>query len=167
MSVATDRGARVTIDCTKSALIKAIEAKPFAIKPNLSELEESFGIKCNTYDQIVDAAIGINKKGVENVLVSLGHDGAICVCKGDEWRVYADKIPVYSTVGAGDAFLSGFIYAFDKGLDIRSCLKHALSFSQVRVATKPNEELTLQRLCEFANTARCELIMENTGDGLR
>lgn len=158
--IAKSEGAKVSVDCCSSALVKAVEAKPFIIKPNIEELEDSFKIKCSTYDKIVNTAANIYKKGVENVLVSLGNDGAIAVCGGSAWRVYADDIKVFSPVGAGDAFLSGFIYAADKGFDTCDCLKFALSFSQVRVSSRPDEDLTLDKLCRYVNTAKCELISE-------
>lgn len=154
--IAQSEGARVSVDCYNEPLLKALAAKPFIIKPNLEELETTFGEKYDTVDKIVDKAMKIYDGGVQNVLVSLGGDGAVAVCGGDVFRVYTRDLPVYNTVGAGDAFLSGFIYGWHKGLDTIECLKHSLSFSQVVVSSHADGARDLIQLTRYVDSAQIE-----------
>lgn len=166
-SIACEAGAKVSIDCCGEALDRALGANPFIIKPNLFELESTLGIQCPTIDAVTDAAYGLYQRGVENVLVSLGREGALAVCSGDVFRLYTDDLPVYNTVGAGDAFLSGFIYGWDHGDDVLGCLTYALSFSQARVSLKAADDYSLSDLTAFTKTARVELLFESgIGDAL-
>lgn len=165
--IASRAGAKVSIDCCGEALECAFDARPFIIKPNLFELESTLGIQCPTIDAVTDAAYGLYQRGIENVLVSLGSDGALAVCSGDVFRLYTDDLPVYNTVGAGDAFLSGFIYGWDRGADIMDCLKYALSFSQARVSLKAGNDYSLADLTALVKTAKVELLFESgIGDAL-
>lgn len=166
-ALANASGAKVSIDCCGKALACAFDAKPFIIKPNLFELESTLGIQCPTIDDVADAAYGLYQRGIENVLVSLGGDGALAVCSGDVFRLFTDDLPVYNTVGAGDAFLSGFIFGWSQGLDVLDCLKYALSFSQARVSLKAGDEFSLSDLTAYTKTAKVELLFERgVGDVL-
>lgn len=104
------------LDVGGAALNLGVEEKPFLIKPNLHELEESVGMELRTMRAIRDAAVSFLKKGVQHVVVSLGSIGAMYV--DEETAVFAPalKVKVKSTVGAGDAMIGGIL----KGL---SCEK--------------------------------------------
>lgn len=152
--IAQQEGARVSLDCYNAPFLHAVKANPLVIKPNLEELEMTFGQTFGTQEAIIAKAEALCKGGVENVLVSLGPDGAIAVCGGDVFRLYTDDLPVYNTVGAGDAFLSGFLYGWQQGMDTIDCLKHCVSFSQAVVASRADEEKDLAQLTKYVPTAR-------------
>ncbi len=158
--IAAQEGAKVSVDCCGAPMANAFAAKPFIIKPNLYELELTLGIRCASISSVVDAAMRLYRGGVENVLVSLGDEGAVAVCGGDVFRVHTHALPVYNTVGAGDAFLSGFLYGWHIGADILACLKYALSFSQARISMKPDAAFTFTDLTAFVSTADIEVVSE-------
>ena len=162
--IAKDQGARVAIDCCGEPLLRALEAKPFVIKPNIEELEMTFKERYDTIDKIVDRAMDIYKSGTKNVLISLGVEGAVAVCEGDVFRTYTLDVPVYNTVGAGDAFLSGFIYGVQKGFDIKQCLKHSISFSQAVVSNPIGDARTLAQFTQYVQNARVEPIYIRGGE---
>ncbi len=161
--IAKSEGAYVSADCYNDPLLHVLKAKPFVIKPNLSELESTFGEKYATTDEIVARAMKIYEGGVENVLVSLGGDGAVCVCGGDVFRLYTEDLPVYNTVGAGDAFLGGFIYGWYKGLSTVDCLRHSISFSQAVVSSHADDVRDLAALTRYVGSARIEVLAEQGG----
>ena len=84
---------------------------PFLIKPNLFELESTFGVKLPTRDAIADFARTLISKGVRYVCVSMGADGAMLVSANE--MHYAPPLPVEvkAVQGAGDAMVAGLIYA--------------------------------------------------------
>lgn len=89
--------------------------------------------------------------------------GQLPVCGGDVFRLYTDDLPVYNTVGAGDAFLSGFLYGWQQGMDTIDCLKHCVSFSQAVVASRADEEKDLAQLTKYVPTARVMPIYTKSG----
>lgn len=118
------KNVRFVVDAAGELLLKTLKFKPFLIKPNLSELEELVGEKLNSRDKIICAANLLIEKGAQNVLVSLGENGAVLVCQNTE--VFAQKGhkgEVVNTVGAGDSTLAAFLYAEKSGFEY--ALKYA------------------------------------------
>ena len=104
-------GARVAVDADRSAL-RAVIGRPIALlKPNRAELEEVVGRGLPTLGQVVDAAAELVAGGAEQVLVSLGPDGALIVDRATACHAEAVIDDVANTVGAGDALLAGFLAA--------------------------------------------------------
>lgn len=109
-------GVRIILDCSGEALIRALEQKPFLIKPNLSELEEAVRRKLESIEDIFDAAESVRRLGAQRVIVSLGSDGAVFVDEhGERYIQKAPKTEPISTVGAGDSLLAAFIYSMSDG----------------------------------------------------
>ncbi len=105
----SDLDIKIAIDTTKDQLLKSLKYSPFLIKPNILELEEIFNTKISSKDGIVVCARKLIEQGAQNVVVSLGKDGALFVNKD---LVYCAKAPigkVINTVGSGDSLVAGFI----------------------------------------------------------
>ena len=99
-------------------LMNCLKYKPFFIKPNKEELEETFNTKIETKEEIIIYAKKLQEKGAQNVLISLGGDGAILLTEKNE--VYYSNTPkgqVINTVGAG--FVAGYL----KKKDYKEALK--------------------------------------------
>ena len=139
-------GAKVAVDCSGQALLEALEAKPDVIKPNLKELCDTFDVHLVNRYEIVESAKRISARGIDNVLVSCGAEGAVAVCDGDVYLVQVPEVPVLNTVGAGDAFLSGFIYGKTKNLGSDEALRHAAAFSQTIVTGPATQTLSYETL---------------------
>ncbi len=144
-------GAKVAVDCSGKALLSALEAKPDVIKPNLKELCESFDVHLVNRYEIIECAKRIAERGIDNVLVSCGPDGAVAVCEGEIYLVQVPNVPVLNTVGAGDAFLSGFIYGKTKNFDNEAALRHAAAFSQAIVTGPATQTLDYAALTAAIN----------------
>ncbi|MGG3325784.1 1-phosphofructokinase family hexose kinase, partial [Bacillus velezensis] len=75
------QNARVVVDISGEALMKATEMKPFLMKPNHHELGEMF----NTVIDSAEAAVPYGKKlieqGAEHAIVSMAGDGALLFTK--------------------------------------------------------------------------------------
>ena len=103
------------VDATKELLMNVLKFKPFLIKPNKEELEETFNEKIESKEEIIEHAKKLQKMGAQNVLVSLGGDGAILVTnENKEYFINAPKGKVLNTVGAGDSMVAGFIAGYEK-----------------------------------------------------
>ena len=112
------KGVRLVVDATGELLLNALEYHPFLIKPNKQELEEVAKMELKTEKDIILAATDLKNMGAENVLVSLGAEGALLVA-GDS-KVYkksAFKVTAVNTVGSGDSMIAGFLAGLDKGYE--------------------------------------------------
>ncbi|HAU5070823.1 TPA: 1-phosphofructokinase [Clostridioides difficile] len=104
---------KVVVDATKNLLLNVLKYKPFLIKPNNDELEEMFGVKLNSIEEIVKYAKRLKEMGAINVLVSMGKDGALLITEEEE--VLISDVPkgkVKNSVGAGDSMVAGFISGY-------------------------------------------------------
>ncbi len=117
---------RFIADMEGDDLLYAIEKKPFLIKPNREELLAIFGGADASDETVAGYARELQKKGAENVLVSLGGDGAILASDdGKIYRCRAPHVEVVSTVGAGDSCLAGFVAGYEKGAEFALSLAMA------------------------------------------
>jgi 1-phosphofructokinase len=117
VSAAKAHGARAAVDTSGDALAGCLGAGPDLIKPNVHELAECAGIEIRTLGDALKAAESLRDRGAKAVLASLGADGAILVGEHDTAHAVARaRVPVLSTVGAGDAMLAGFLAAGGTGV---------------------------------------------------
>ena len=95
--------------------------------PNETEVEFYLNKKIETSEDIKNAANELLKKGIKNVIITLGEKG-IYFSNGKEnffLEAYKLKQAVLDTTGAGDAFNGAFAVGLANDLD----LKEALSFA--------------------------------------
>ena len=147
-----EKGITFIVDSTQELLMNVLKYNPFLIKPNKEELEETLNCKISTKEDIVNAAKTKKKMGAQNVLVSLGNDGALLLTKEDD--TYYSKAPrgqVVNTVGSGDSMVAGFLAGYYQTQDYEYALKvgvaagSATAFS-IRLATKEDVDLLLKQL---------------------
>jgi len=104
-------GLRVAVDTSGSTLRAVLSATPQLVKPNAHELAEVTGRLILTIGDVTAAAELLRAKGVDTVLVSLGRDGAVLVDGNGALHGRAAAVTAINTVGAGDAFLAGYLAA--------------------------------------------------------
>ena len=124
LSKVEGKGVITVVDAEKDYLLNCLKYKPFLIKPNKEELEALFNKKIEGIEEILSAAKELWNMGAQNVLVSLGSDGALlldesgCVHKRESF-----KGEVLNTVGAGDSMVAGFVKGFLDSRDFDFALK--------------------------------------------
>ena len=131
---------RVVVDMQGEALARAIEAKPFLIKPNRYEFEEFVGRALPTLDDVQREARALQAAGVTHVCVSLGADGAVLADAQGVRHAWPPQVDVQSTVGAGDSMVAGLIAAFAQGGDSAQALRLGLACGSA-TAAQPGTEL--------------------------
>lgn len=111
-------GARLMVDTGGTALrtlLDALQPAPDFIKPNRAELEELVGRPLPTVAAVADAAAQLQQDGIALVVVSLGGEGAVVASGGARWHAATPRVPVATTVGAGDALVAGTLAALIAG----------------------------------------------------
>ena len=107
---------KAVVDASKELLLNVLKYKPFLVKPNNFELEEMFGVKINSVDEIITYGKKMKEMGAENVLVSMAGEGAVLIDEnGNIHRCRAAKGEVKNSVGAGDSMVAGFIAGISEG----------------------------------------------------
>lgn len=109
-------GARVFLDADGALLAEGLKAAPHLIKPNDGELSRLAGKKLETLEELTAEGRKLLERGIERVVISLGGRGALYLRKGS--TIYAEglRVPVGSTVGAGDSVVAALAYAEAQGL---------------------------------------------------
>ncbi len=102
-------GMRVAVDTSGPPLSEAVRSTPDLVKPNREELEELTGRTLTDREALAAAAQELVDTGISTVVVSLGGEGALFVRAGEVVFAAAPRVPVASTVGAGDAMVAGAI----------------------------------------------------------
>lgn len=135
MRAARSGGARLVTDTSGAMLRAAIAEKPDLIKPNRSEMTELMSRETATDEEITAFARALVKKGVRNVLVSLGKDGAMLVCAQGAWRGAAPEVEVKSTLGCGDTMVASMSVSMEEGLEPGEMLRRAIALSSANAMT--------------------------------
>ncbi len=118
-----DKKVKCVVD-TSDTLEESLKYKPFLIKPNLEELGGLFDKNITGYDEIVSCGRELQRRGAQNVLVSMAAEGAILLT--EDGRVISHeslKGDVKNSVGAGDSMVAGFIAGYLKSGDYSEALK--------------------------------------------
>jgi 1-phosphofructokinase len=123
------RAKTVVLDASGPAFAAAIPAAPDIIKPNIEELQELVGHQLDGEAAIIEAARSLVARGIRLVAVSMGPRGALFIEDGAAVLALPPKIAVKSTVGAGDAMVSGIVTGTLRGLDLAERARLATAFS--------------------------------------
>ena len=137
-------GLRIAVDTSDEPLAALAaelpDSAPDLIKPNGEELGQLAGLPAEramaleegavegNYGPVVDAARLLVGLGIGAVMVTLGPAGAVLVTADGAWHATAPKVPVVSTVGAGDSSVAGYILADVNGGDEAERLRTAMAY---------------------------------------
>lgn len=145
-----DMGARVLLDADGELLAAGIEASPYLIKPNNHELSGLLKKTLRTPEELKAAAYELMEKyGIRKVVVSMGGEGALYVT-ADE-TIYAEglKVPVGSTVGAGDSVVAALAVAEESGMSLSDAVRLSTATGAANVmcsGTQAAEYATIKEL---------------------
>lgn len=143
------RGGRLVIDSRSLQLSHLQAVKPWLIKPNQEEISHYLQREVTCFEQIAAAAQQLHRDGIENVLVSLGEQGAMLVCEQGVLTATAPPVEVSSTVGAGDSMIAGFLAAQQRGANAQESLRLAVAYGSAACmtqGTRPPKEGEIARL---------------------
>ena len=115
IDIAQSKGVLVVLDSAGASLKAGVEKKPYLIKPNAEELAELTGMPADTDEQIISAMRSLDGCGIDIIAVSMGSCGSIVKYGDHYYRAGIAKVEAINTVGCGDAYLSGLVYAIQNG----------------------------------------------------
>ena len=116
-------GAKVFLDVDGALLAEGLKASPYLVKPNNEELSRLMGKPLETTEELAEAAKALRAQGVEKVVVSMGGKGALYVTRDMVIQAEGLKVPVGSTVGAGDSVVAALALAEERGLPMEETVR--------------------------------------------
>lgn len=119
----------VVMDTSGDSLRHALVAQPDVIKPNLVELQELLGRSLSTETEIIAAAQDLIQQGLQCVVISMGAEGALFVTAQAAVHAQPPQVEIKSTVGAGDAMVSGTVVGMMRGYSLSDRARLATAFS--------------------------------------
>lgn len=102
--------------------VRALLAHTDVFSPNMEEARALTGL-----DNPATAAAHLAAWGPRTVIIKLGPDGALALRDGARVRVAAPPVTVVETVGAGDTFNAGLLYALAHDWPLELALRLAIA----------------------------------------
>ncbi len=124
MKQLSTKNVKIIVDARNNLLLNVLKYRPFLIKPNHHEISEIFKKEIKTIDELIFHGNKLKEMGAQNVLISMGGDGAILITESNE--IYRSNIPkgtLKNSVGSGDSMVGGFITGYLKTNDYKEALK--------------------------------------------
>jgi 6-phosphofructokinase 2 len=142
-------GVKLVLDTSGSPLALALQAGVHLVKPSLRELQELTGAALDSLQQRLAACRSLVQDGrTAIVALSLGAEGALLVSSDGAWHAPALPVRVMSTIGAGDSFVGGLVFALAMGQDLPKALRQAMATSAAALLSGGTA------LCQPADVAR-------------
>ena len=116
-----ERAAGLAIDASGAALVAAVRLKPDIASPNAEEL-----LSLQLAPGIDESLAALAEAGIRIPVCTLGPSGAVCWVGGRRITAPSPAVNIASAVGAGDAFLAGFVVSVANGADVSVALRFAV-----------------------------------------
>ncbi|QTD94716.1 1-phosphofructokinase family hexose kinase [Burkholderia anthina] len=127
------RGSRVVVDAAGRALQAALEAGVYLAKPSLGELGGLAGAILDETAACRKARELVEQGRADIVALTLGAHGAWVVTRDRTLRLPGRPAAVRSTVGAGDSFVGGMVWALARDVPLDDACRYALAASAASV----------------------------------
>ena len=125
---------RIALDASGESFRLALREGPDLIKPNLDELSAFARYPIGDIDEAPRSIEALIQGGARDIILSMGARGARLYAGGTVLHASGLRVPVATTVGAGDAMLSGYIAGLEEGLSRKEAFRLAAAAAAARVA---------------------------------
>ncbi len=124
------RGVMTIIDTDGEPLRHAVRAEPDVMSPNVLEAEELVGHEFNDDEDRLIAVGEMAELGAREAIMTLPDGCVACVLEDGQrkrYRVTIEPREIVAAVGAGDAFLAGYVAARYAGSSPAECLRYGVA----------------------------------------
>ena len=162
------RGAVTVLDCDGQAMRLGLGAHPTLIKPNRRELAGIVGVEESQFDSL--AAVYSACKKVHSqygcaVICTLDGDGSVYYDGDESYHVTAAPVVLQGFSGAGDTYLSAYIYSkFIQKTDTASALRYASAAAGAKVALPGTSLPTVEQIARLTDTVTATPIDVSDGE---
>ncbi|NUN07721.1 MAG: 1-phosphofructokinase [Ignavibacteriaceae bacterium] len=151
---ATTANKLTLLDYYGPGLGRLLDYSPVIVHNNFEEIRSSLGHSLDSEDAILQTITEIHGKGVRQVYLTNGADRFYASNNGYIYLVEPPAVKTVSTIGCGDAFVSGIIYSmiqykkFEEGLEI------ATAFGALEATKKEVCRNTLSEIEPFITSVK-------------
>lgn len=153
------QGFELVIDTSYDTIMDCLQYKPLLVKPNEDEIKKWFKLNDEdtlTLEDYIHYGKLLINKGAQNILLSLGSQGALFINKDSVLYGNAPKGKVVNTACSGDTMLGTFIAYRHHGNSYEEALKYSLAAGSSTAFTTAltdftdtddlSEEITIKRI---------------------
>lgn len=130
-----NKESKIIVDTEGEKLLLSAKCGVYMLKPNLRELESIVKKKLRTFNEMLDSCKFLHNLGAQNVLLSLGREGAILTDGIDSYFCKSINVAVNSTVGAGDSMVAAASVMTERGESKKEILKCAVAAGTASITT--------------------------------
>jgi 1-phosphofructokinase len=154
-----EKGAKVILDADAERLAAGLKASPYLIKPNEHELSELLGHTMNTTQEIKQASLKLMEQyDLEKVVVSMGGRGALYVTRDKTIYAQGLKVPVGSTVGAGDSVVAALAIAEEANMSLEEAVRLSMATGAANVMCSGSQAARYSTIKELMSKVREEAL---------
>lgn len=129
-----DRGGKVLLNpAPAQKLSQHLWNKIYLLTPNEEEASLLADVAVHDVSSARKAAERLIKKGVQNVVITMGAKGALALFESEYIHVEAQKVIATDTTAAGDVFNGALAVALNEGKSIREALTFASQAAAISV----------------------------------
>jgi 1-phosphofructokinase family hexose kinase len=151
-----EKGAKIVVDSRSFSLEHLKALGPWLIKPNQEEISAYLGREISSLEQTLAEAQALHASGIANVMISMGGDGALLVCKEGAFIAQPPVVEVKSTIGAGDSSIAGFISS--DAADPKACLLRAVAYGTAACMTEGTLPPRAEDVAELLPKIQCKML---------
>jgi 1-phosphofructokinase family hexose kinase len=147
-TIAHTAGARSIVDAAGETLLRALDAAPDLVTPNLDETEGALGLGTggDAPPRALAAADALLRQGARTAVVTAGAAGAAVAADGvAEWITAPRVAEVRNPIGAGDAFLAALAGTWERGDELAAAARAGVAAGAASVESPTAGELDPER----------------------
>ncbi|WP_423799816.1 tagatose-6-phosphate kinase [Neobacillus sp. SAB-20_R2A] len=156
-----EKGIPVIVDTSGESLRQVLlhNVKPFAIKPNITELTQLLDREVEQSISSLSQALEDDMfQGIEWIVVSMGGEGAFVKHSSDFYRVTIPPIDVVNPVGSGDATVAGLAVALKHKQPVPVVLKTAMTTGMLNTMEAATGDINTAHFSRFFELVQVEKI---------
>lgn len=157
-TLAKEYDVKVIVDADGELLKYAIDSKPYAIKPNIHELENLLSKELNSEEEIIKSIHELSNNGISLVCVSMGKDGAYFYKDGQMIKTKPIKVNVKSAVGCGDSMVASIAYSIVHSYGLDTTAKIATAAGSLTAAKDGTNTCNIDEAVDKSKEVEAKII---------
>jgi fructose-1-phosphate kinase PfkB-like protein len=143
-------------DIHSEPLRNAISAKPWLIKPNLSEFHELIGHETQSLDERIEASREFSRRTGVVLALSMSGEGLILTTPDEQWLLNPPSIKMHlpdgrgqNVIGCGDALVGALAHEYCETKDLLAAARLGLAAAHFNLSTFGVPEINREQVSQL------------------
>ena len=146
----------VVLDIRGEELLATLPFRPFVVKPNRHELEQTLGRSLADDAAVLSALRELNSLGVQWVLMTQGADAVWAVSAEEAFRVIPPRVKTVNAIGCGDCLTAALAWSWCREHDMVESLRFAVAAAVDNLQQILPARLSHERIAKILPTVTIE-----------